>query len=384
MDIKPLFKLMADKHASDMFFSAGAAVHIKIEGQLHVVNQQIFDANLVKQAAYSLMTEAQIKTFEADWELNFGFGLLDLGRFRVNVFRQRGSVAMVVRYVKNSVPSLESLGLPFVLQDLVLEKRGLILVVGATGSGKSTTLASLIDYRNSNRAGHILTIEDPVEYMHPHKKSIVNQREVGVDTVSYENALMNAMREAPDVLMIGEIRDAETMRQALMYTQSGHLCLATLHANNSYHALTRILGMFPMENRSHLLQDLSAGLRAIISQRLVKGKEGKRVAAVEVLFNTLYISELIQRQEIDAIKEAMEQSMSEGSETFERALFNLYQAGKISMDEALQNADSRSNLEWLIKSSGKQSAEEKAEIANNKYRSKNNFDQITIMPELLE
>ena len=384
MDIKPLFKLMADKHASDMFFSAGAAVHIKIEGQLHVVNQQIFDANLVKQVAYSLMSEDQIKTFEADWELNFGFGLQDLGRFRVNVFRQRGSVAMVVRYVKNSVPSLESLGLPFVLQDLVLGNRGLILVVGATGSGKSTTLASLIDYRNANRAGHILTIEDPIEYMHPHKKSIVNQREVGVDTVSYESALMNAMREAPDVMMIGEIRDAETMRQALMYTQSGHLCLATLHANNSYHALTRILGMFPMDNRSHLLQDLSAGLRAIISQRLVKGKEGKRVAAVEVLFNTLYISELIQRQEIDAIKEAMEQSMSEGSETFERALFNLYQAGKISMDEALQNADSRSNLEWLIKSSGKQSAEEKAEIANNKYRSKNNFDQITIMPELLE
>ena len=384
MDIKPLFKLMADKHASDMFFSAGAPVHIKIEGQLHAVNRQVFDAELVQQAAYSLMSETQIKTFEADMELNFGFGLHELGRFRVNVFRQRGSVAMVIRYVKSSVPSLESLGLPFVLQSLVLEKRGLILVVGATGSGKSTSLASLIDYRNSNRAGHILTIEDPVEYIHPHKKSIVNQREVGVDTVSYEKALMNAMREAPDVLMIGEIRDAETMRQALMYTQSGHLCLATLHANNSYHALTRIVGMFPMENRAHLLQDLAAGLRAVISQRLVKGKDGKRVAAVEVLLNTLYISELIQKQEIDSIKEAMEQSMSEGSETFERALFNLYQAGKITTDEALHNADSRSNLEWLIKSSGKQTPAERAEAASQKYKSKNNFDQITIMPELLE
>ena len=383
MDIKPLFKLMADKNASDMFFSAGAPVHIKIEGQLHPINRQIFDDSLVQQAAYSLMSEAQIKIFESTMEMNFGFGMHDIGRFRVNVFRQRGSVAMVIRYLKNTVPSLESLGVPSVLQDLVLEKRGLILVVGATGSGKSTTLASLIDYRNSNRAGHILSIEDPIEYVHPHKKSLVNQREVGVDTVSFETALMNAMREAPDVLMIGEIRDAETMRQALMYTQSGHLCMATLHANNSYHALTRIVGMFPMENRTHLLQDLAVGLRAVISQRLVKGKDGKRVAAVEVLLNTLYISELIQKQEIDAIKEAMEQSMSEGSETFERALFNLYQAGKISLDEALLNADSRSNLEWLIKSSGKQSPAERAEAANHK-KTKNNFDQITIMPELLE
>ncbi len=382
MDLNPLFKLMADKKASDIFFSAGAPVYIKIEGQLHPVNRQIFDAKLVKQAAYGIMTQEQINKFEAEKELNFGFGVQDLGRFRVNVFRQRGSVAMVIRHNKSEIPGFDSLGLPPVLKDLALEKRGLVLVVGSTGSGKSTTLASMLDYRNSNQCGHILTVEDPIEFVHSHKKSLVNQREVGADTDSFSNALKNAMREAPDVLMIGEILDAEAMQQALIYTQTGHLCVGTLHANNSYHALMRILGFFPIENRQHMLHDLSVSLRAVISQRLVRGKDGKRVAAVEVLLNSLYISELIQKQEIDAIKEAMEKSMSDGSETFEQALFHLYQSGKITIDEALQHADSRSNLEWLIKSGG--GKQTKGEGTSSRSKPKGGFEEMTIMPEMLE
>ena len=385
MDLTPLFKLMAEKQASDLFFSAGAPVYIKIEGQLHTVNRNPLDANTLKEAAYGLMTEAQIKEFEAELEMNLGVSVDGLGRFRVNVFRQRGSVAMVIRYIKHSVTPLEALCLPSVLQDLALEKRGLVLVVGATGSGKSTTLASMVDYRNRNKSGHILTVEDPIEFVHSHKKSIVNQREVGVDTASFGNALVNAMREAPDVLMIGEILDSETMRQALTYTQTGHLCLATLHANNSYHALTRILGFFPIDSRQHLLHDLSVSLRGVISQRLVKGKDGKRLPAVEVLLNSLYISDLIQKQEIDAIKEAMEQSMSEGSETFEQSLFNLYQSGQISLEEALQNADSRNNLDWLIKNSGKpNNSGIKTEAVSSKPKAKGSFEDITIMPEMLD
>jgi twitching motility protein PilU len=353
MDLSQFFRLMAEKRASDLFFSAGAPVYIKIEGEIRPVNQQVFDAALVKKVAYALMTEEQIATFESALEMNFGVSVPNTGRFRVNVFRQRGSVAMVIRYITDQVPAVESLGLPPVLRELVMHKRGLILVVGATGSGKSTTLASMIDHRNAHSTSHILAIEDPIEFVHKHKRSIVNQREIGIDTDSYSNALVNALREAPDVLLIGEIRDQEAMRQALIYTQTGHLCLATLHANNAYHALNRIISLFPAEMQEGLLLDLAMSLKAVISQRLVKGVDGKRVAAIEILVNNMHIAELIQRREIDKIKEAIEQSLVEGSQTFEESLLELHLAGRISKEEALLNSDSRTNMEWLIANSSK-------------------------------
>jgi len=353
MDLTQFFRLMAEKRASDLFFSAGAPVYIKIEGEIRPVNQQVFDHTLVKKVAYALMTEEQIKAFESTLEMNFGVSVPNVGRFRVNVFRQRGSVAMVIRYITDQVPSVDQMGLPSVLKDLVMQKRGLILVVGATGSGKSTTLASMIDHRNSHSTSHILAIEDPIEFVHRHKRSIVNQREIGIDTVSYSSALVNALREAPDVLLIGEIRDQDTMRQALIYTQTGHLCLATLHANNAYHALNRVIGLFPAEMQEGLLLDLAMSLKGVISQRLAKGVDGKRVAAIEILLNNMHIAELIQRREIDKIKEAIEQSLVEGSQTFEESLLELHLAGRISKEEALLNADSRTNMEWLIANSSK-------------------------------
>ena len=353
MDLSQFFRLMAEKRASDLFFSAGAPVYIKIEGEIRAVNQQVFDAALVKKVAYALMTEEQIATFEATLEMNFGVSVPNTGRFRVNVFRQRGSVAMVIRYITDQVPEVDTLGLPPILKDLVMQKRGLILVVGATGSGKSTTLASVIDHRNAHSTSHILAIEDPIEFIHKHKRSIVNQREIGIDTSSYANALVNALREAPDVLLIGEIRDQDTMRQALIYTQTGHLCLATLHANNAYHALNRIISLFPAEMQEGLLLDLAMSMKAVISQRLVKGVDGKRVAAIEILVNNMHIAELIQRREIDKIKEAIEQSLVEGAQTFEESLLELHLAGRISKEEALLNSDSRTNMEWLIANSRK-------------------------------
>ncbi len=348
MDLTQLFKFMADKQASDMYISAGSPVLMKIEGETMPLNSQVLDGETVKKIAYSLMTEANIKTFEDTLELNFGFGVPTIGKFRINVFRQRGSVALVARYISSSVPSIAALGLPPSLKDLVLEKRGLILVVGQTGSGKSSTLAAMLDHRNSSKSGHILMIEDPIEFQHPHKKCIVNQREVGIDTLTYSAALLNAVREAPDVMMIGEIRDRETMLQAMIYAETGHLLLATLHANNSYHTLNRVINLFPHEARNNLLHDLSIGLKAVISQRLVRGKNGKRIPAVEVLVNSPYVAELIKSGETEKIKEAMEQSLTPGSQTFEHALFGLYQEGRISLDEALANSDSPTNLSWLI------------------------------------
>lgn len=353
MDLTQFFNLMAQKRASDLFFTAGAPVYIKIEGEIHPVNQQVLDHTMVKAIAYGLMTPEQIKTFEATLEMNFGVSAAGVGRFRVNVFRQRGSVAMVIRYITDQVPTVESLSLPPILSELVMHKRGLILVVGATGSGKSTSLAAMINHRNQHSNSHILAIEDPIEFVHRHQRSIVNQREVGIDTQSYAAALVNALREAPDVLLIGEIRDQDTMRQALIYTQTGHLCLATLHANNAYHALNRITSLFPAETLEGLLLDLALSLRAVVSQRLVRGVDGKRVAAVEVLVNNLHIAELIQRREVDKIKEAMEQSMVEGSQTFEESLLELVLAGKVSKQEALANADSRTNMDWLLANTSK-------------------------------
>ncbi|PWB50429.1 MAG: type IV pili twitching motility protein PilT [Nitrosomonadales bacterium] len=390
MDLAPVFKFMAEKQASDLFISAGAPVYIKMEGELRPINAQVLDVAMVRKVIYGLMTEAQIQTFEANSELNFGLSVADAGRFRINVFRQRGSVAMVARYITNQIPSLESNGLPAVLKDLVLEKRGLILVVGATGSGKSTTLASMIDHRNASRAGHILTIEDPIEFVHKHKKSLVNQREIGIDTETYASALVNSLREAPDVLLIGEIRDTATMKQALVITQTGHLCLGTLHANNAYHAINRIASFFPEDERDSLLLDLSMTLKGIISQRLVKGVDGKRVAAVEILLNTFYVSELIQKGEVDKLKDAIEQSLNAGSRTFERSLLDLYASGRISREEALVNADSRTDMEWLIsnvsqeRGKGGMRGSTQVDITAPQESAAESLEGFTINPEFLD
>ena len=352
MFIEKLLQLMAEKKASDIFISAGSPISIKIQGNLIPVNPANMDAEQTKKIVYEMLTPAQIATFEKEQELNFSKPMAGLGNFRVNVFWQKGSTACVIRYITSDIPKIADLSLPHVLSTLVMEKRGLILVVGATGSGKSTTLASMLDYRNSIQAGHILTIEDPVEYVFTPKKSIFNQREVGNDTRSFHDALRNAMRQAPDCILIGEIRDLETMRMALTYALSGHLCLATLHANNAYQAMNRVISFFPLEVRPMLLQDLSVSLKAVISQRLIKTVDGGRVPAVEVLLNTRNVQELIEKGEITEIKEAMEKSMSPGSQTFEQDLFRLVRQGKITTDEALANADSATNLGLLLGNSG--------------------------------
>ena len=358
MFVKPLLKLMADKQASDLFFSAGAPIQIKINGVVMPINNQLLDPEQAKKICYELMTEEQIKEFESDHEMNFAQSGGDIGNYRINIFRQKNTTAMVIRFVKPDVPPFDSLGLPPILKEVIMEKLGLILVVGSTGSGKSTTMASMIDHRNTTRTGHILTIEDPIEFVFKHKKSIVNQREVRIDTLSYEHALISAMREAPDLLMIGEIRDRPTLQSALLFAQTGHLCLSTLHANNSYNALNRIINFFPRDARESLLSDLSIALRAVVSQRLVRTVDGKRVPAVEILLNTKHIGELIKTGEISEIKDAMEQSLAPGSQTFEQALFNLYTSGRVSIEEAMLNADSPTNLHWLINNAGKTPAAE--------------------------
>ena len=365
MILDKLFQLMAEKQASDIFISAGIPIHIKIQGNTVPVNQQLMDSAMIEKIAYELMSPDQIKTFEATMEMNLSFCVPSVGNFRINIFRQRASISMVVRYILGNIPALDSLSLPPILADLIMEKRGLIMIVGATGSGKSTTLASMLDHRNANRSGHILTIEDPIEFLFRHKKSIVNQRELGMDTLGWEPALRNAMRQAPDCILIGEIRDRETMQAAIAYAQTGHLCLATLHANNSYHALNRVINFFPLESRTSLYLDLSASLKAIISQRLVRKPDGKRTPAAEILLNTRHVQELIERGEVLAIKEAMEQSLAPGSQTFEQDLFRLYREGTVTLDEALANADSPTNLSWLINNS---------EIGNNPQKSELNIE----------
>lgn len=348
MFVTPLFKLMAEKQASDLFFSAGSPIQIKINGEVMPISAQVLDPEQVKKICYEMMTEVQVKEFETVHEMNFAQSGGSLGNFRVNIFHQKNTVAMVIRFIQPEVPAIESLGLPPILKELIMEKLGLILVVGATGSGKSTTMASMIDHRNSVRSGHILTIEDPIEFVFQHKKSIVNQREVRVDTQSYENALINAMREAPDLLMLGEIRDRPTLQTALLFAQTGHLCMSTLHSNNSYNALNRIISFFPREAREALLADLAIALRAVISQRLVRTVDGRRIPAMEVLLNTKHIQELIKTGEIGQIKEALERSMAPGSQSFEQALFHLITSGKVAIDEAMANSDSPTNLHWLL------------------------------------
>ena len=348
MIVTPLLQLAADKQASDLFFSVGAPVNIKIDGIAMPVNAQILDAAVIKRIAYELMSPKQIAEFETKMEMNFSFRADGIGNFRVNIFRQRGDIAIVIRHVRGKIENVENLHLPGVLKELIMEKRGLVLVVGATGSGKSTTLAAMLEHRNSIKSGHILTIEDPVEYIFGHNKSIVNQREIGTDTLTYESALSSGMREAPDVLMIGEVRDRDTLKHALIFAQTGHLCLTTLHANNSYHALNRIVNFFPYDSRQSVLSDLSMCLRAVISQRLVRNVHGKQTPAVEVLLNTSLIADLIKNDEIDKIRDAIEKSVSAGSQTFEQALYKLFKTGQITKEEAMRNADSASNLSTLI------------------------------------
>ncbi len=343
---------MAEKNASDIFVSAGSAIQIKINGVASPVNPQVLDAEGAKKVCYEILTPEQIAVLEKEKELNMSYPIEGVGNFRVNMFWQKGSCAAVVRYITSNIPDMRTLGLPQILGQLIMEKRGLILVVGATGSGKSTSLAAMIDFRNITRAGHILTFEDPIEYVFKSKKSIVNQREIGMDSHSFHEAMRNAMRQAPDCILVGEIRDIETMKMAMMYSLSGHLCLATLHANNSYHALNRIINFFPLDQRQILLDDLGVSLKAIISQRLVKTIDGGRAASVEILLNTTNIAELISEGAVGEIKEAMEKSLTPGSQTFEQDLFRLIKQNKITIEEGLTNADSATNLSLLIGNSG--------------------------------
>lgn len=352
MNIDPYLRLMAQKGASDMFFTTGAPISIKVEGDFKAVSKTPLEPGMAKRISYALMGEEKTREFEDTKEMNLGVSVVGLGRFRVNVYIQRGEVSMVIRYIKSEIPTIEALQLPPVLKDLVMHNNGLILLVGATGSGKSTSMASMIDYRNINRVGHILTVEDPIEYVFQHKKSIVGQREVGLDTWSYDNALREAMREAPDMIMVGEVRERSTMEACIGFADTGHLSLSTLHAVNANQALDRIVNMFPPDAKKQILMDLSMNLRGIVSQRLVSAKSGKRIPAVEVLINTPYISELIKKGEIGEIKEVMEKGGSVGMQTFDQSLFELYKSDAITLQNALANADSRGDLEWRINFGG--------------------------------
>ena len=353
MEFKDYLKILAVKDGSDLYLINNAPPCAKLQGKLTPIDKVRLPPDGPKKIAYEIMSDEQIEEFERSPEMNLAISEPGIGRFRVNIYKQRNNVAMVVRNIKTEIPNADALGLPDVLKDVIMAKRGLILFVGGTGSGKSTSLAALIDYRNSHGSGHIITIEDPVEYIHPHKKCVISQREVGVDTDSYEQALKNTLRQAPDVILIGEIRDQETMEYALAFAETGHLAISTLHANNANQALDRIINFFPEERRHQLLTDLSLNLRAFVSQRLIPTVDGKRTAAIEILLGTPRVSELIMRGEIDAIKETMKQSENSGMQTFDTALVKLAQKGVISVEEAINNADSQNDVRLQISLDGK-------------------------------
>ncbi len=352
MNVKPLFKLMVEKKASDLFFAPYTPARIKIEGKIMPVNKLEMTPKMVKQAALELMNEDQLEYFARELEIDFALSEQGLGRFRVCVFQQRGNVAMVLRYITSDLPTLDQLGMPQPLKELVMLRRGLILMVGASGAGKSTTLAAMINHRNEKTSSHIITIEDPIEFLHPNKKSIVNQREVGLDTKSYARALKSAVRAAPDVIQIGEIRDRESMQSALDMAGTGHLVMATLHSNNAAETLDRIINLFPQAQHAQVFMDLAHYLRAILSQRLVRARNGKRVAAVELLLNTPHIKELVMKGDISAVKEAHNESDEAGMQNFDDALLDLYKIGTITLEEAMSHADSRANLEAKVNFGG--------------------------------
>ncbi len=349
MDLTPYLKLVAEKEASDLFLSAGATVKIKIEGVINSVGKTVLSSEMIEAAAFSIMDKRKKQQYVESMECDFATVLPgESTRFRVNAFRQRGNATMVIRRIPSKIPTVEELMLPTVLKDIITVKRGLVLMVGATGSGKSTTLAAMLNHRNQTQTGHILTIEDPIEFSHPNIKSLVNQREIGVDTLSYSAALKSSLREAPDVILIGEVRTRDTMEAAMELSNTGHLALSTLHANNANQTMERIINMFPQALHRQLYMDLSMNLRAIISQRLVRGVDGRRRAAMEIMLCTPYIAELILKGEIASIKQAMEESGQAGMQTFDQALYDLYISGDISLEEALSNADSKANLENRI------------------------------------
>lgn len=349
-----VLKSMLAKEASDLFITAGFPPAVKAHGKMTPLTEQPLTPSQTQILVRAIMNDRQVKDFEATKECNFAINPANIGRFRVNAFMQQGKAGMVLRVITSDIPDFDKLNLPSVLKDVVLGKRGLVLVVGGTGSGKSTTLAAMLGHRNKNTYGHIITIEDPVEYVHPHINCIITQREVGIDTESWEIALKNTLRQAPDVILIGEIRDRETMEHALAFAETGHLCLSTLHANSANQALDRVINLFPNEKRQQLLMDLSLNIRAIVSQRLVRRQGGGRAAAIEILLESPLISDLIHKGEIHDIKEIMQKSKELGMQTFDMALFDLYENGDISYDEALRNADSMNELRLRIKLEGKE------------------------------
>ena len=371
-----ILRLMADKKASDVYLSAHSPALIRINGQCVPINSQTLPVDAPRNLLAEVLPAERMAELEAESELNMGIGIAGVGRFRVSAMRQRGSIAAVIRFIAVDVPPLATLSVPMMLGELIMEKRGLLLMVGATGAGKSTTLASMIDYRNENASGHILTIEDPVEFLFKNKKSVVNQREIGSDTKSLAMALKNALRQAPDVILIGEIRDRETMSAAIAYAQSGHLCLATMHANTSYQALNRILSFYPVEVRQTMLGDLAAALKAVVSQRLLRTTTGSRVPAMEIMLNTKLISELIEKGDFSSIKEAMEKAMAEGSQSFEHDIARLIVEGMVDRKEGLAHADSPTNLMWRMQNDFVKAAKP-AEVADDEPEEAS-FTEITL------
>jgi twitching motility protein PilU len=373
-----ILRLMAEKKASDVYLSAHSPALIKINGQVLPINNQLLPPDATRNLLAEVLPESRMEELDDSGELNMAHAIDGVGNFRFSAMRQRGTIAAVIRFISTEIPPLASLQVPMILGDLIMEKRGLLLMVGSTGAGKSTTLAAMMDHRNERAAGHILTIEDPVEFIFKNKKSVVNQREVGSDTQSLQIALKNALRQAPDVILIGEIRDRETMSAAIAYAQSGHLCLATMHANNSYQALNRILSFYPVEVRPTMLGDLAAALKAIVSQRLLRTVHGGRAPAVEVMLNTKLVAELIEKGDFSGVKEAMEKSMAEGSQTFEQDIARLIVEGVVDKKEGLAYADSPTNLQWRLQNDFASKASMAAQEAEDDADDEPSFTEITL------